>query len=131
MAREPRFDPTDETLAPRGAGPDGSADRSVTVEEIQELLREKVASESDLTLLRGFKQDFSGTADFHKVFFSISCRCGTAALLSVEVAKSKSLSQVEAVLPSLVKHLKSKGKQFSSMSCEMHARMRGGAPPQE
>ena len=128
MAGEARFDPADEALAPGWPGPDGSAAGSVTLEEIQELFREEVAGESALTLLRGFKHDFSGNTDFHKVFFSIRCQCGTAALLSVEVAKSKSLSQVIAVLPSLVKHLKSKGKQFSGMSCETHARMRGGGP---
>ena len=78
MAREARFDPTDEAPAPRGSGPDGSAARSVTLEEIQKLLRDEVAGESALTLLRGFKHDFSGNADFHKVFFSIRCQCGTA-----------------------------------------------------
>ena len=128
MAKEPRFDSIDAAPAPQGSGSDGCADRPVTVEKLQELLREELARGSALTLLRGFKQDFSGNTDFHKVFFSIRCQCGTAALLSVEVAKSKSLSQVREVLPSLVKHLKSKGQQFSSMSCEMHSRMRGGTP---
>ncbi len=108
-----------------------SDDVGASLEEIQNLLREAVAREAvadepALNILKGFKLDFSANKDFHKVFFSIRCECGTAALLSVEVAKSKTLPQVRVALPELVRRLKAKSRQFSAMSCDMHTRMRMG-----
>ena len=73
-----------------------------------------------------FKSALAGNPNFHKVYFSARCDCGTAALLSVEVASSKTLSQVKEVLPNLTEHLKGKVEQFQAMSCEMHATMRTG-----
>ncbi len=102
------------------------AECAISLEEVRDLFSKAVADEPKLTLLKGFKLDFSGNKDFHKLFFSVRCDCGTAALLSVELAKSKSLSQTKDALPSLVEHLKSKVHQFNSMSCEMHQQMRTG-----
>ena len=105
-----------------------SSNGEAGLEEIQNLLREAVADEPALTILKGFKLDFSANKDFHKVFFSVRCECGTAALLSVEVARSKTLSQVSEALPELARRLKAKSRQFAGMSCDMHTRMRiGGA----
>ena len=101
----------------------------VDLSQIHGLFKSALAGESQLSLLRGFKLDFSGNPDFHKIFFSARCECGTAALLSVEVARSKTLSQVQVVLPSLMGHLKGKVDQFRSMSCEMHSKMRTGGRP--
>ena len=53
-----------------------------------------------MRLLRGFKPNLSGTLDVHKVFVAASCDCGTAAVLSVEVERSKSYREVEEALPS-------------------------------
>ncbi len=100
----------------------------MSLEEVRSLCAEATAGETDLTLLKGFKLDFSANSSFHKVYFSVSCDCGTAALLSLEVAKSKTLAQVEEVLPGLVQHLKGKVGQFQAMSCEIHAAMRTGRP---
>ena len=97
-----------------------------TAEEIHSLFRESTAHETGLTLLGGFKLNFSGNQDFHKVFFSVRCGCGTAAVLSVEAAKSKTLPEIGEVLPGLIQHLKAKAKQFRNMSCEMHVLMRTG-----
>ena len=100
----------------------------VSLEEVHLLCGEATAGETGLTLLKGFKLDFSANPDFHKVYLSVSCDCGTAALLSLEVAKSKTRAQVEEVLPGLVQHLKGKVGQFRAMSCEMHTAMRTGRP---
>ena len=108
--------------------PEGSQ-ASVQLEEVQALIKEAVQGESRLEMLKGFKLDFSGVADFHKVFFSAKCECGTAALLSIEVSKDKTLPEVEESLPSLVDHLNRKVSQFRSMSCEMHRNMRMGGQP--
>ena len=104
-------------------------DAPVTLEQVHELFQGAVPDEPALTLLKGFKLDFSGNRDFHKVFFSARCHCGTVALLTVEVAKSKTLPQTEQALPSLVQHLRNKAQTFRSMSCEMHTRMRAGDGP--
>lgn len=110
------------------AAPPGSAsvEAGVSLEQVHDLLKAAVVDEPVLTLLKGFKLDFSGNQQFHKVFFSARCSCGTAALISVEVAKSKTLAQLERALPGLEQHLRSKAMQFSSMSCDMHTRMRTG-----
>ena len=105
---------------------EASAEQSLSLDEIHSLFKVAIASEEGITLLKGFKLDFSGTRDFHKVYFSVRCHCGTTALLSVEVAKSKTRSQIIEVLPGLVQHLKTKVQQFKGMSCELHARMRTG-----
>ena len=97
--------------------------------QVHDLFKAALADEPRLRLLRGFKLGFSGNSDFHKVYFSASCDCGTAALLSVEVAHSKSLPQVEEALPELTEHLKGKVAQFQAMSCEMHSMMRTGTRP--
>ena len=99
------------------------------LDEVQALLKDAVRDESGLEMLKGFKLNFSGTADFHKVFFSAKCDCGTAALLSIEVSKDKTLAEVEESLPSLTDHLNRKLRQFRSMSCEMHTNMRMGGQP--
>ena len=76
--------------------------------------------------LKGFGIDLSGNPGFRKVFFSARCQCGTAALLSVEVAEEKTIEQVEQVLPSLVERLTGQAQSFYSMPCEAHERMRMG-----
>ena len=101
----------------------------VRLDEVQALIKEAVGGESRLEMLKGFKLDFSGVADFHKVFFSAKCDCGTAALLSIEVSKGKTLPEVEESLPSLMDHLNRKVSQFRSMNCEMHRNMRMGGQP--
>ncbi len=101
----------------------------VRLDEVQALIKEAVGGESRLEMLKGFKLNFSGVADFHKVFFSAKCDCGTAALLSIEVSKDKTLPEVEESLPSLMDHLNRKVSQFRSMSCEMHTNMRMGGQP--
>ena len=85
-----------------------------------------VAGDTSLSLLKGFKVDFSGNQDFHKVYLAVRCQCGTAGLLSVEVSMDKTLEEVEAAMPSLMENLQAKQRMFTSMSCEMHARMRQG-----
>lgn len=94
------------------------------LEEIQELLKGAVASEPSLRLLPRFAMARAGNPDFHRVYFAIHCTCGTAGLVCVETAKSKTLPQVEVALPSLAQHLLSRAKQFASMPCSMHTSMR-------
>jgi hypothetical protein len=108
------------------AGTVGHPDGPASLAQVHDLFKGALASEPQLKMLRGFKLDFSGNSGFHKVYFSARCDCGTAALLSVEVDRSKSLLQVEEALPELTEHLKGKVGQFQAMSCEMHSMMRTG-----
>ena len=73
--------------------------------EIQALVMAGVDKEVNLRPLNGFKLDFSANPGFKKVFFSASCDCGTAALLSLEVSEEKTDSDIEAALPSLIQRI--------------------------
>lgn len=85
-----------------------------------------MADDASLSLLKGFKLDFSGNPDFHKVYLAVRCHCGTAGLFSVEVAMEKTLPEVSDAMPSLLENLQVKVRMFRSMSCEMHGKMRQG-----
>jgi len=98
----------------------------VSAEDIHGLFLEATASEERLSLLKGFSFGSQGNPESHKVFFSVRCDCGTSALMSVEVLRSKTLYQFKEALPDLVNHLRSRVLQFTAMTCDMHARMRAG-----
>ena len=95
-------------------------------DELHAVIAEAVPGALGLSLLRGFKLDLSANPGFRKVFFSAHCDCGTAALLSVEVARDKTMADVKQVLPSLVSKLEHQTLAFSEMSCDLHERMRLG-----
>ncbi len=100
-------------------------------QDLRDLVLKVLPERLGLRLLKGFKLDFSANPGFRKVFFSISCDCGTAALLSVEVAQSKTESEIKQALPSLVGRLESQARAFRSMPCDMHRRMSAGAKKKE
>ena len=101
-------------------------DEPVGEQRIRELICGALPEETSLTPLPGFKLDLSANPGFRKVFFSTRCGCGTSALLSVEVAREKTMAEVREALPSLVDRLVNQERAFESMSCEMHTRMRLG-----
>ena len=105
-------------------------DTPADLAEIKRLLREALAGDSDLTPLERFKLNLSANPGFHKLFFATHCSCGTAGLLSIEVARSKTLDEVKAALPQLVERLGGQARTFRAMPCEVHTRMRlGGRVP--
>jgi len=79
-----------------------------------------------LSPLKGFKIDFSANPGFRKFFYSAKCKCGTSALLSVEISTNKGLSEIEKVAPELIRRLEDRAKTFYDMSCEYHTNMRLG-----
>ena len=100
--------------------------------QISSLISESRSGDSGLTPLKGFKIDLSANPGFRKFFYSAKCECGTAALLSVEVAREKTLSEVRKAAPELTRRLEAQASSFRRMSCEAHQRMRlgpAGAPP--
>ena len=100
--------------------------------ELQALIAGAVSPGAGLTPLPGFKLDLSANRNFRKVFFKAGCDCGTAALLSVEVGGDKTLDEIEAALPSLVRRIESQAGAFSRMPCDAHRQFRmGRAAPTE
>ena len=97
-----------------------------TDEQIRGLITEALSHDSGLAPLKGFKLNLSANAGFRKFFYSAKCECGTAALLSLEIAQEKTREEVARALPSLVNRLESQAGSFYGMTCEAHSRMRMG-----
>ena len=95
-------------------------------QQLQDLISEAMPADIGLKPLHGFKMDLSANPGFRKVFFSARCDCGTAALLSVEVAKEKGLAEVKQALPLLMSKIEGQARSFNNMSCDTHKRMRLG-----
>ena len=70
--------------------------------------------------------DLTANPDFRKVFFAVRCDCGTAGLLSVEVAPDKTVEEMRRAAPELARRLLLQSESFHAMPCEMHAMMRMG-----
>ena len=104
------------------AASSGSMDDS----ELSALIAGAVPDDAGLTPLTRFKIDLSANKGFRKVFFTVHCDCGTAGVLSVEVAQDKTREDVRRVLPSLVSKLRAQAESFHSMPCEIHRQMRLG-----
>ena len=103
-----------------------SSTEEATRAEIGRLLLEALPSNTDLTPLRGFKMGISANTKMHKLFFSIKCTCGTAGVLSIEVAQTKTTEEITAALPLLAERLEAQAQAFRSMPCEIHTQMRQG-----
>ncbi len=93
---------------------------------LQALIAQALSTETGLVPMRGFKMDLSANRGFQKVFFSVTCECGTAALLSVEISHDKTVDEVKDALPSLVGRLEGQARSFRDMTCDIHRRMRMG-----
>ena len=102
---------------------------SMEEKEIQALVLKEFDDEGNLRPLKGFKLDFSANPGFKKVFFSASCDCGTAALLSLEISENKTDDEIVDALPSLVERIEMQEKSFRRMDCSMHSMMRTGSIP--
>ena len=96
------------------------------VAELSSMFQAALSQDVDLSPLKGLKLNISGNSGFHKLFFASSCECGVSALLSVDVANSKTRAEVKNALPTLLTHLRSREQAFRSMSCETHAQMQKG-----
>ena len=116
-------DGDDKTASPNGPAVPGDA---ADGRDLQSLIIDALPEDSALAPLKGFKMDISANRGFRKAFFSAKCKCGTAALLSAEVAQDKTAEEIDAALPSLVERLETQAKTFRGMSCDVHKRMQLG-----
>jgi hypothetical protein len=69
--------------------------------------------------------DPKGTSGSIKVYFGARCTCTTAAVLSVEASASKTQTEVESALPSIIGKLLAQRDAFLRMPCSVHRRLRG------
>ena len=118
---------TSQSTGPGDRSGDASGSEGPTDAQIRELIDQALPGDSGLTPLRGFKLDLSANRGFRKFFYSANCGCGTAALLSLEVAHEKTPSDVSRSLSVLMDRLQGQARMFYSMSCEDHEKMRGAA----
>ena len=94
---------------------------------LRQLILDQLGEKTKLRSLSGFKLDFSANQGFRKFFFSASCKCKTAALLSVEISDSKSDEEIQTAIPSLIERLKRQEQSFLNMDCSMHSMMKMGS----
>ena len=109
---------------------DGTSDEQLSDGQIQSLIADAFPDDLGLTPMSGFNLNLSANADFRKLFFSATCDCGTSALLSVEISNDKTVDEIRAALPSVIEGLSGQAKQFQSMSCDLHTKMRLGPTAQ-
>ena len=95
-------------------------------EDLHELILRQLSEDVCVIPLKGFKMDLSANKNFNKLFFKIGCNCGTAGLLSVEIAVDKTIEDINKVLPELVSRVESQARSFSRMDCEDHQMLRLG-----
>lgn len=105
------------------------ADNAVTQEWVSaQVMSEAQAQEPDLVKvlrpLRAPGRDTGPPGSTLKVWFGVKCTCDTAAVLSVEVERSKTREEVIVAMPQIVDRLKVQHRGFLSMSCSTHQNMR-------
>jgi len=91
--------------------------------ELRGMIIRALPGDGALTPLRGLRMDLSANRGFRKVMFSVRCDCGTAAVLSIEVAEHKTEQEVEEALPVLIDRLVGQTEAFKRMSCDVHVKM--------
>ena len=125
--RKPRVSPQEcQDIANDIPQPDDAPPEPLSDRQIQTLIADALPDDLGLRSMTGFNMDLSANADFRKLFFSATCECGTSALLSVEVSKDKTADEIRDALPSVIDALDRQTKQFRSMSCDLHNKMRLG-----
>ena len=110
----------------QGAPPDGDAAAAIDESQLQRLFAQALSEDAGIRLLPRFKPHPTSEGEAYKVYAAASCACGTAAVLSVEVERSKTRAEVERAMPSLADQLRLRERAFRNMSCAAHAQMRGG-----
>ncbi len=91
--------------------------------ELRQKFSEALQGRTDLVFLQRFRLLPSETPDSFRLFFTTSCGCGAAALLTLEIARVKTLQEVEEAMSPLMGRLEAQAQAFRAMSCETHGRM--------
>lgn len=105
------------------------ANEPVTLEGLREKVQPALAQSAGVRALKGLKVPLWDSPEFHKLYFSARCSCGTAAVLSAEIGRGKTMPEVEAAMPAMAERLRAQAKTFFDMPCEAHVRMQIGNAP--
>jgi hypothetical protein len=97
----------------------------LTLGSLRMLFEKAVSGDTSIVPMRGFRLMSSETPKMFRLFFRTGCECGNAALLTVEISKSKSPKELEAAMPSLLERLNMQATRFQTMSCVQHRQMAG------
>ena len=98
----------------------------VTEDQIKLLIQDKLSTETSIKPVDGFNLKMSKMQHSRKIFFAAKCKCGTSALITVEVANDKTLDDVKRSASQLVKQLEKQADSFYEMSCDVHKKIRIG-----
>ena len=98
----------------------------VTEDQIRLLIESSLSSETSIKYVDRFSLKMPKMQHSQKIFFAAKCQCGTSALISVEVAKNKTLDDVQMSAPQLARQLENQADSFYEMSCDVHKKIRIG-----
>jgi hypothetical protein len=90
---------------------------------LQTIFAEALDGMSGIKPMPGFSMMPSETPIMFRLFFRVHCPCGAAALLRLEIAKTKRLDDIKTALPSLIQQLSQQESTFTNLSCEDHGRL--------
>lgn len=90
---------------------------------LRTLFAEALVGISGIKPMPGFSMMPSETPNMFRLFFRVHCHCGAAALLTLEIAKTKRMDAINAAMPSLIQRLRQQESAFSDLSCEDHGRL--------
>ena len=98
----------------------------ILLEELHALFSSALAGDAQLTFIPRAGAQHPGPPDSFRLYFAARCTCGVAALLTIDVSRSKTAAEVREALPYLLAHLRNRARMFYGMSCQRHAAMRSG-----
>tara|TARA_B100001245_G_C22629642_1_gene310180 strand:+ start:212 stop:568 length:357 start_codon:yes stop_codon:yes gene_type:complete len=98
----------------------------VTEDQIRLLIQDKLSTETSIKPVDGFNLKMSKMQHAQKIFFAAKCKCGTSALITVDVANDKTLDDVKMSASQLARQLEKQADSFYEMSCDVHKKIRIG-----
>ncbi|MEK7874562.1 MAG: hypothetical protein AAB502_11990 [Chloroflexota bacterium] len=100
----------------------------VQLSNLHALVRDAIGADTRLAFLARFPgQDTA--PDILRLFFAARCACGVAAMLTLEVSRTKTGDEIRKALPYLLSTLRERADLFYRLPCERHAAMKPQAPP--
>ena len=91
-----------------------------------ELIRQEPVLGQDFIALNRMSRVTKGPEGMTTVFFGLKCECDTSAIMSLEVAANKAMSQIMEALPQTGQRFFSQLRTFRQMPCSAHNSFRIG-----
>lgn len=103
--------------------PIGVVYKDLNLKTLGNLFKRELEETPSIVHMPGFKFMPSETPEMFRLFFKHICKCGGAALLTLEISKNKTLGQIKEAVPGLIGRLKQQQRAFANLKCEDHQRM--------